>query len=194
MLRRGFKAEAERLADSLRADMGLAAAEPGEPLAIARHLDVRVHAAADLVGARPLKELNRIQTDAFSAITFRLRSGRTSVVYNSEHSLARINSDVAHELAHLILNHDTATIERIGEWNFFTCNSDQEDEANWLAGCLLLPRPLLLKVGRRGWDVERIAREYNVSKAMARFRLNASGVALQLRRESPAARSRSRGG
>ena len=189
MLRRGFKAEAERVAESVRAEMGLGPTEPAEPRAVADHFGVEVYAASQLVAGRALEELNRIQADAFSAITFTLPVGRTAVVYNSDHSEARVNSNVAHELAHLILEHETAIIERVGEWNFFTCDVDQEDEANWLAGCLLLPRGLLLSVARRGWDVERISREYHVSRAMARFRMNTSGVAIQLLREG-----RSKGG
>ena len=58
----------------------------------------------------------------------------------------------------------------------------QEDEANWLAGCLLLPRPLLLAAARQGLTAEEIAEENSVSIPMARFRLNASGVYFQVKR------------
>ena len=112
MLRRGFKTEAERLAEELRAQMDLRADEPVSPFRIADHLGVGVHAASDLVPQRALDELHRLQDDAFSAITFKLDAGVTAVVYNSFHAPVRVNSDVAHELAHLILGHETSTIER----------------------------------------------------------------------------------
>ena len=50
------------------------------------------------------------------------------------------------------------------------------------AGCLLLPRPLLLREAYTGTSAEAIAAKYQVSQHMARFRLNTSGVLLQARR------------
>jgi Zn-dependent peptidase ImmA (M78 family) len=181
-VRRGFKALAERQAEGVRQRMGLAAGDPAHPVDIAQHLNVDVHAADDLVDRQRLKDLQRIQRDAFSAVTFRLRSGRTVVVYNPLSEVGRRNSDLAHELAHIILEHPTRTVERVGGWNFFTCDADEEEEANWLAGCLLLPRPLLLREARRGITVTDLAEKYEVSEKMASFRLNASGVLLQVRR------------
>jgi Zn-dependent peptidase ImmA (M78 family) len=80
------------------------------------------------------------------------------------------------------LEHPTRTVERVGGWNFFTCDAEEEEEANWLAGCLLLPRPLLLREARRGATPPELAERYEVSEKMASFRLNASGVMLQVRR------------
>jgi Zn-dependent peptidase ImmA (M78 family) len=62
------------------------------------------------------------------------------------------------------------------------CDPEQETEANWLGGCLLLPRRLLLKEAYAGTSADDLASKYEVSKAMARFRLNTSGVLLQARR------------
>jgi hypothetical protein len=62
------------------------------------------------------------------------------------------------------------------------CNPEQEEEASWLAGCLLLPRSLLLREAYNGTSAEDIADKYQVSPHMARFRLNTSGVLLQARR------------
>jgi hypothetical protein len=42
-------------------------------------------------------------------------------------------SDIAHEVAHVLLNHELASVEKIGKLNFFTCDPDEEQEANWLA-------------------------------------------------------------
>jgi hypothetical protein len=33
-------------------------------------------------------------------------------------------------------------IQQVGGLSFFTCDPDEEQEANWLAGCLLLARQL----------------------------------------------------
>lgn len=182
MLRRGFKAEAERVAERLRSSIGLSARDPASPSQIAEQLGVEIRSADELIPAGHLRRLQQIQADAFSACTFRLPSSRVVIVYNPLHSPARVRSDLAHELAHLILNHETRSIESVGTFTFFTCDADQEDEANWLAGCLLLPRALLLAAAKRGWTSEVIAKRYEVSEAMARFRLNSSGVLIQTRR------------
>jgi Zn-dependent peptidase ImmA (M78 family) len=181
-MRRGFKAEAERLADRTRAQMGL---QPVDRLAIrdlADYLKVEVFAADQLVDRAKVEDLNRLQPGAFSAATFHLPGGRTVAVYNPCNDPARTNSDIAHELAHVLLDHDIRDLQQLAGHTFFTCDPEQEEEANWLAGCLLLPRPLLLQEAFAGADVATVATKHQVSVSMARFRLNASGVLLQARR------------
>lgn len=181
-MRRGFKAEAERLADRNRAQLGL---QPHAHMSIrdlAAHLNIEIHPASDLVNPADLEELNRIQPGAFSAAMFHLANERSVIVYNPYSEPGRTNSDIAHEIAHVLLRHDVRELQQIAGHTFFTCNPEQEEEANWLAGCLLLPRALLLREAYAGNNPETIAERYQVSIPMARFRLNASGVLLQARR------------
>ncbi|MFJ3014935.1 ImmA/IrrE family metallo-endopeptidase [Streptomyces collinus] len=103
-------------------------------------------------------------------------------VYNPCNEPARTKSDIAHELAHVLLGHEVRELQQIGGHAFFTCDPDQEEEANWLAGCLLLPRQLLLRHAYAGADAATLAAAAGVSVPMARFRLNTSGVLLQARR------------
>jgi len=162
--------------------MGL---QPVDRLAIrdlADHLKVEVFAADQLVNRAKLEDLNRLQPGTFSAATFHLPGGRTVAVYNPCNDPARTNSDIAHELAHVLLDHEIRELQQLGGHTFFTCDPEQEEEANWLAGCLLLPRPLLLREVFAGADATSIAERYQVSVPMARFRLNTSGVLLQARR------------
>ena len=62
-----------------------------------------IRSAGDLVDVRSLRELEALHPGAFSACTFRPRDDRTVVVYSPLNSVARRNSDLAHELAHIIL-------------------------------------------------------------------------------------------
>jgi len=181
-VRRGFKAEAERLAERTRAQLGLRPHDPLDIRALAGHLNVEVVAADKLVDHARLEELERIQPHAFSAATFHLPDSRTVAVYNPCNDSGRTNSDIGHELGHLLLNHDVREIQQLGGHTFFTCDPEQEQEATWLAGCLLLPRPLLLREVYKGITPAAIAAKYEVSEDMARFRLNTSGVLLQARR------------
>lgn len=181
-MRRGFKTEAERLADRTRAHLGL---QPHAHMPIrdlAAHLNVKIYSADDLVGRADLEELNQLQPGAFSAATFHLPGGQTAIVSNPFNEPGRINSDIAHEIAHLLLGHDVREIQQLGGHTFFTCDPEQEEEANWLVGCLLLPRALLLREAFAGSDPAAIAQKHHVSVPMARFRLNASGVLLQAQR------------
>ncbi len=141
----------------------------------------------------PIERLQELQSDAFSAATFRVGNGRWVIVYNPLHSPGRTRSNQAHELAHIALGHTLRTIETVGELSFVTCDVEQEEEADWLGGCLLLPRPLLLQAAYQGKSAAQIAQEYETSEPMARFRLNASGVLVQVGR-ARAARVRRRPG
>lgn len=181
-MRRGFKAEAERLADRTRAGMGLSPRDPVRIRDLARHMDVEVIGADQLVERARLEELEMLQPGSFSAATFHLPDGRTVAVCNPCSDPGRTNSDIAHELAHILLNHDVREIQQLAGYTFLTCDPEQEAEANWLGGCLLLPRPLLLREVYADATAESLAAKYEVSLPMARFRLNASGVLLQAQR------------
>ncbi|WP_165684635.1 ImmA/IrrE family metallo-endopeptidase [Streptomyces sp. KO7888] len=181
-MRRGFKSEAERLADRIRAQIGLRSDVPPDIRQLAAHLRVEVIDAQELVGMDSLRELESLQPGAFSAATFHLPDGRTVAVYNPCNEPARTKSDIAHELAHVLLGHEVRELQQIGGHAFFTCDPEQEEEANWLAGCLLLPRQLLLRHAYAGADAQALAAAAGVSVPMARFRLNTSGVLLQVRR------------
>lgn len=184
-MKRGFKAEAERIAARFRSDLGLLANESLPMSLLAQSLEVVIEDMENLVVLSELEHLEELQPGAFSAITFDNLppDGRTVVATNPVNATpGRTNSNLAHELAHIILGHDLRTIERVGALTLFTCNPEQEDEANWLAGCLLLPRTLLLAEVRKGHTSEQIAAGHEVSEDMARFRINTSGVMMQVRR------------
>jgi|SRR5579884_1899437 len=181
-MRRGFKAEAERIAAEIREQIGCKpdAAAPLDK--VAKHLAIELISADKIIARSRLIELQRLQDDAFSAGTFRRPSGSYVVVYNPLHSTGRIRSDQAHEIAHIVLGHNVRTVEHVGRLTFLTCDLEQEEEADWLAGCLLLPRGLLLKAARQGLTAPEIADRHDTSHHMARFRLNASGVLVQIGR------------
>jgi Zn-dependent peptidase ImmA (M78 family) len=178
-VRRGFKAEAERIATRVRREMGLAAADKLDAKALAEHVGAAVRCADELTDVAKLEALEETQPGAFSACTFTI-DGQHIIVYNPLASPGRTQSDIAHEVAHVLLGHEVKTVETIGELSFFTCDPDEEQEANWLAGCLLLPRPLLLRAATRGADATSIATDYGVSEQMAAFRLRTTGVARQI--------------
>lgn len=52
----------------------------------------------------------------------------------------------------------------------------QEEEADWLSGCLLLPREALIAIKRRGLDDSSAATQYGVSLRMLTYRMNRTGI------------------
>jgi Zn-dependent peptidase ImmA (M78 family) len=177
-LRRGFKAEAERDAARIRNELGLAPHDRLDPRDIAKHLDIAVVDASELVDIEELEELERLQAFAFSAATFEIED-RSIVVVSPLRTPGRQNSDIAHELAHVMLKHQLSEIREIDGMPFRTCKPDEEEEATAFGGTLLLPRPLLLSAARRQATVDEISQQYEVSIEMARFRYNSTGVAKQ---------------
>jgi Zn-dependent peptidase ImmA (M78 family) len=61
-------------------------------------------------------------------------------------------------------------------------NQAQEEEANWLAGCLLRPREVLVHIKSNELGDGHACHEYGVSAKMLTYRMNISGVNLQGRR------------
>lgn len=181
-MRRGFKAQAENLAAGIRQHLGCTDNEPAPLKEAARQLGVDIVPADQLIDRRRLEDLHELQPDAFSGATFRRPDGCRIIVVNPLHPEGRKQSNIAHELAHIALDHKVRTIEQVGDLRFLTCDLEQEQEADWLGGCLLLPRALLLKAAFSGLGAPEIAEKYRTSEHMARFRLNASGVLVQVGR------------
>jgi len=185
MFRRGFKTWAEEVALRVRHKLELAPAAPLDVLKLAELLSVPI-LSPDALPAFPddcKRRLTSVHSDVWSAIT--VTNGKHYlIVMNTAHAPTRRNSDLAHELAHVILGHEPSMMFASPGSGIAlrTHNKEQEDEANWLAGCLLLPRDALFSIRRRRLINEEACREYGVSPAMLRFRLNASGVNIQLRR------------
>jgi Zn-dependent peptidase ImmA (M78 family) len=87
-----------------------------------------------------------------------------------------------HELAHIILGHELAVAVFTDAEDFApsTYNQDQEDEAAWLGATLLLPRPALLWMRRRGLTDDDAATHFSVSLELLRWRIRMTGIDYQL--------------
>lgn len=190
---RGFKSWCENTSVQIRRSLGAGPTDPLSPVELADHLDVRLIAADDVPGLSEmaLTTLLTSEADNWSAVTIS-HGSHDVVIYNSTHSRRRRSSDLMHELAHLLMRHDPSKMFFSTDRPFAlrSYNQDQEEEANWLAGCLLLPRPALLAISRARIGHESVCSRYEVSKDMLTYRLNVSGVNTQMnRRRRSSARS-----
>lgn len=177
-LPRGFKANAEREAVRLRRELDLGDTAALDIGLLAEHLGVKIVSAESLINLSRLEELERLQAYAFSAATFQI-ADKHYIVTNPMRTDGRRVSDIAHELAHLVLKHDLTEVREVNGMPFRTCRPDEEEQATAFGGTLMLPRPLLLSAVRRNWAPEQIAAQYGVTEEMARYRYNTTGVARQ---------------
>lgn len=183
---RGFKAWAERTAIAVRRDLGLSAKEPLDPRRLAEHLGIRViNPLADLPGIEPSILTQLLETDPWGWSAATLQVGDQAVViFNPRKSTGRQASDLVHELAHVMLGHEPATLvfSEDGQLATRTFDQKQEDEANWLGWSLLLPREALVVARRHRMLNAQIAEMYGVTETLVGYRLQMTGVDVQLRR------------
>lgn len=180
MFERGFKSWCERVAVTQRRELNLQPTDSLDARRLATHLDVVVWTADQVPGLDPqyLKVLIKDDPDSWSAVTL-CTSSQDLIIVNPVHSEGRLASDIMHELAHIILGHEPARVEvsKDGFLILSTYNKEQEEEAKWLSGCLLLPREALLLIRRRGLNAETAAAHYGVSVPMLTFRQNVLNLA-----------------
>jgi Zn-dependent peptidase ImmA (M78 family) len=176
----GFKTEANDIAREIRGEFGLGPLAPLDPRVLAESLEIPVLALSEFVAVAPtVAYLRDREPEAFSAVT--VFSGRhRTIVHNDAHRPARQNSDIAHELAHGLLQHPpTPALNDKGCRNW---SQDIEDEATWLAGALLVTEDATLFIVRRGMSREVVAERFQVSEQMIQFRLNATGAVKRIER------------
>ena len=137
--RYGFKAEAERYADDYRSELSIAPHGPLCPRKLADHLCVPIFGIK--ANKRLPSEISRYWTNhpknPFSGLI--ISDGSYKEIHHNDGSHPRRqNSNLAHELAHVILDHDMdVPIKENGERAY---DRTAEEEARWLGGALLLPR------------------------------------------------------
>lgn len=183
-MKRGFKARAERFSEELRRNLGLRIDEALPARSLAEHLGVRVMGVEDIPGVRRL-DASRLLNGAVSGWSgFTLEVGyRTFIVHNTSHASTRQESDLMHELAHVLCEHPPGRILQIGDFVLRHFDPDEEDEAVWLGAALQIPCKSLLTLARNFWSIPRIARRFGASQDLTRFRYNMCGINARLRRE-----------
>jgi IrrE N-terminal-like domain len=173
-LRRGFKAEANRISLRLRRDLGLAPHAPIDLVAVAKPLGAHVVALSTFAKELPneVHHLTRAEPGAFSAATVPLPNGQRVIIINDSHKPGRRNSNLAHEIAHLALGHEfTLPIDTTG---CRLIDRDVEDEANWLGPNILISNEAAMYIVRQAMDETAACQIYGVTSAVLRMRINTS--------------------
>lgn len=172
-MRHGFKAEAKRLALELRSELGVDAHVPFDPYALAGEYGIKVVALSSLDGAARDHFLRQDGSALSGAL---IPTGTGVVILENDAQLpARRRTTMCHELAHVVLEHAFG-ISLSADERKCGLGGDQESEADWLSGEMLLPYEAALRLARSNASDETAARTFDVSLAVARWRMNHSGA------------------
>ena len=186
---RGFKARCETIARSIRRELGHRPHAPLSVSELAEYVGVELMTPRDIPGMsdESLRVMIEDEKEDWSALTT-LIAGVTVVIYNPMNSPGRHSSDITHELAHVELRHTPSTLMFApdGTWTLRTYDDQQEAEAAWLSGCLLLPRPALLHIAEMDLSEGAAAERYMVSRQLLGYRKVVTGVPRQMERRRAA--------
>jgi Zn-dependent peptidase ImmA (M78 family) len=171
-MRQGFKTEAERISLAEREALGLTERCRLDPLHLADAKSVGVVALAKLPGVSP-EHVARLREDdpaAFSAAAV-VHDSRALIVVNDAHTVERQANSISHEIAHILLDHKPTPA--FGKFGARTLSKTEEDEADWLAGCLLVPGSgITATMTDCGGNLKTAAGHYGVSIELMRWRHN----------------------
>lgn len=183
-MRRGFKAQAERIALELRDGLNIPAQDPVDPRYLLSSLGIIVWEPKEIpnLPEEYLEQLTVVDPDSWSGVTIR-DSGQIVIVVNPTHPYTRQANTLMHEWAHIELRHKPNRVDRSIAGGLLLLSDypkEQEDEADWLSGAILLPRDGILHHYAIGSGAAEIAQHYGVSETLANWRIRMTGVARQL--------------
>ena len=189
--RRGFKSWSEQMALGFRRDLSLDRISALDPRKLGKHLGILIwtpEEVARLGGGLDKCHLDQLlihDKSSWSAVTL-IDRGRRLIIVNSAHVPVRQNSDLMHEISHLVLEHEPARVDMTEQGLMILNNYDkkQEAEADWLGGALLVPRDPLLMVLSRNASTTQAAALFGVSGDMISWRRKMTGIDTQLQRRS----------
>ena len=180
-MQRGYKAWAETQACEVRSRAGLTADSRLPARLLLRRLNAIVTTPSLVPGmsAADIGQLIRTDPWSWSAVSGSY-DGTTFVIVNDAHTPARQESNLHHEAAHLIRGHHPSRLLQVNGLTLREYDDAAESEAEWLAGCLHLPRAALLTAVRQGDDDSTIGQKFLASTEMVRFRRSVTGIDRQL--------------
>ena len=181
--RRGFKARANDIALGLRKQAGLSETAALEPRDIFQRLSIQIVPLSEFRSVCPSEmEVLLSHSGGFSAMLVPVGQGKRVVIHNDSHSPRRQVSNLAHELAHVLLAHPGAVV-CMGDLSR-RADSLAEAEAAHLGGCILVPNEAAHRIAFSGVDACIASESYGVSEDMITYRLRMSGALKRVRRSA----------
>ncbi|MER5494875.1 ImmA/IrrE family metallo-endopeptidase [Streptomyces sp. NPDC002490] len=155
-----------------------------DPLDLTRLTDewgVRVYELSDLAahGCSPaaLDYFSSAGAGQWSAALVPAGTG-CFILVNSSHTPQRRRSNIAHEMGHLLLEHEFSglLVSDGGCRSLDPAMKVKEQEAHDLSAELLIPKSAAIKAAFDNLDDPQVAQRFDVSVEFARMRMNSSGA------------------
>jgi Zn-dependent peptidase ImmA (M78 family) len=180
---RGFKARAEKWGISVRKDLNLAEHDPLDAILLAEHFGISIFSIDQIFDdyqTHPAYKTLKSK-DGFNAVLMSNYEGEKIIIHNTNQSAKRQQSNLMHELAHVILKHDVnSESARIAkQYGLKYVDTAHENEAKYLGGCLQICRPALLWAVKSMTEAQ-MSEYYSASAEMVKYRLRVSGVFKQM--------------
>lgn len=141
---------------------------------VATYLNAKIYAPEDFPELVPEQVLTLLTSETWSAAV--VCQNPLQILLHPRCSPARRESNLMHELAHVLLKHPMATFDPVTGLpeRSIIC----ENEATYLGGCLQVPRRGMLWALQRGLSMSQAAVHFGASEEMIDFRSNVTGVKL----------------
>lgn len=182
-MRRGFKSQTEKISIQLRNEIGLTVYDQFDPIEFLASKGFVVWFPANIPGISHdhVNQLTKKDPDSWSGVTVK-EGEEIAIIVNPSHPATRQANTLMHEWAHVELRHKPNRVDRSTNGLLLLSDypAEVEEEADWLAGAVLLPRDGLIHFRSSGMNAERIADQYGVSKQLTNWRLRMTGVERQI--------------
>lgn len=180
-LRRGFVSEANKWALDLRGELNLAPHDPMCPVRLAEHLGVPIIKLSGLPDCSERSLLLRKQHDFSAAVCF--DGSAAFILINDGHDPKRQISDIAHELAHVLLRHPPANPFHDNGIREFA--PEHEAEAERLGPNLLLSNEAAVRALRLTmsgqYSLSSLSDAWMITEQVIQMQINLSGAKHRVR-------------
>jgi hypothetical protein len=181
MAKRWTQDRMKEVAAEERSGLGLGPLDPLDPYALAQEHGIPVYPLDELPDEHcsndAVAHFTVTRPKVWSAALVPVGTVRF-ILENTGHTLARRCSSLAHEMSHHLLEHEFDDI-LLTDDGCRKINGRNEDEANFLAGELLIPYQAALKVAFAGKTNDEVAAIYGVSAQFAQMRMKGARVHAQ---------------
>lgn len=164
----------EEVATNQRSQLSYKAFERLPAIVLAQYFQAKVFTPETVPNAEPEQVKILCNSDNWSAGI--ISKNPLLIVHNSRHAPTRQESNLMHELAHVILKHKMVGYDL--KTGLPLRRQQDEDEAVFLGGCLQIPKRGLLWAFQKKMTIAQIVLHFNASEEMVKFRINVSGITL----------------
>ncbi|MEQ8553083.1 MAG: ImmA/IrrE family metallo-endopeptidase [Cyclobacteriaceae bacterium] len=178
ILKRGFKANAEKRALLFRQELNLKYYSPLDAFLLANHLGIDVFTPSEMgLDKNSCNHLTK-NGSGWSALTIKNNEANYIIIHNPNHHETRQQSNIMHEISHILCEHEFPPLMMVENMPIPSRSYNElfEAEADWLGSNILIPRKALQWCLYRGMKLQDVASYFNVSEQMVRMRINLSGL------------------